>query len=218
MIDPAVELAERLSSAIKPEDYHSALRNAMAALDAVGQETCQSNSITLACRFGCSLCCYLRVLATPPEVFLIAHHVKTRFSQTEFENLKIRLTAHLETIALLTPQQHMRKNIVCPLLKDGHCSVYQIRPGGCRYHHSTDFQSCQYSYDHPEDLEFPGARHPELLRSVGSARKILETVYTQQNFDMSQYELGSALAEALDNPSSWNRWRDGKKAFLKAAH
>jgi hypothetical protein len=214
--NPTEELEERLQRAAKPEDFHSAMSHAMSALSSLSEGVCQHFSIKLACKSGCFLCCSLRVMATPPEVFLIAHHIQTRLSPAETDRIRHRLASHLTTIKPLTPEQHLKRNVECPLLFEGRCSVYPVRPFGCRYHHSQDFQACQFSYDHPEDVDYPGARHPILLQHLGRARESLESTYAGLGYDMSSYELGSALSEALDNSATWKRWRDGKKPFLQS--
>ena len=162
-------------------------------------------------------CCYLRVLAQPPEVFLIAHHIQTRFTQPEVERVRQRLATHCATVRPLTPAQHFRTNVVCPLLHEGQCRVYSVRPFGCRYHHSLDFQACQFSYNHPEDVDYSGARHPTLLEQLDDARSSLCGAYKDLGFDMAPYELGSALADALDRQVAWRRWRDHKKPFVNVA-
>ena len=47
--------------------------------------------------------------------------------------------------------------------------------------------------------------------------KLAPCDYVYGNPGDLDYELGSALAEALTNPACWRRWRDGKKAFLRAS-
>ena len=36
-----------------------------------------------ACRSGCAWCCYLQVVVTPPEVLLVADHLRTTLSSAE---------------------------------------------------------------------------------------------------------------------------------------
>ena len=41
--------------------------------------------------------------------------------------------------------------------------------------------------------------------------------YSTVGFDHTVYELGSALHEALTDPSAWSRWRNHEQAFLRAS-
>ena len=214
--NPTAELAERLGRATKPEHFDSAIIQAMGALDDLSRDTSQRAGITLACKEGCFLCCYLRVSATPPEIFLLARHIQRHFTPTEIRQLEQRLNVHDATVRPLTKDRHIRQNVACPLLVEGRCSVHSVRPLGCRNHHSQNFQSCQFAYDHPEDINFSGGLNPLLHRTLGVARAELEGVYTKLGFDMSLCELGTALKEALENPAAWKRWRDHKRPFLSA--
>ena len=106
---------------------------------------------------------------------------------------------------------------MCPLLRDGRCSVYSVRPHTCRRQHSQDFAACQFTYDHPADLDFPGAPDRDLFRTLTGAMRQAAEVYAQLGYDDTIYELGTALAEALATPASWRRWRAHQKAFRRAA-
>ena len=117
----------------------------------------------------------------------------------------------------LTPFGHATQNIVCPLLQNGRCSIYAARPHSCRRHHSLDFAACQFTYDHPTDLEAPAAHDRELFRALTGTMREAAEAYARLGYDGTIYELGTALAEALESPSSWRRWRAGKKAFLRAS-
>ena len=151
------------------------------------------------------------------EVLLIAHHIRARFSAEMLSELQARLATHSERVLPLTPFEHATQNVVCPLLRDHRCSIYEVRPLSCRRHHSTDYAACQFTHDHPADLEFPGAHDVELLRKLTAALRQTGEVYAEYGFDITIYELGTALAEALDSPECWDYWRDRQPAFVRAS-
>jgi len=218
MIEYSVQpLADDLSCAKSPEDFHHGLRKALDGFDALHAGIVRATGVKLACGEGCSLCCWLRVDLFAHEVLLIAHHVRTHFSPEERAELLSRLTAHTEKVLPLTPFEHATQNVACPLLKDGRCSVYEVRPHSCRRQHSQDLSACQYTYDHPTDLEFPGAHDRLLFRSLSEAMQVGIEVYAQHGFDHTIYELGTALAEALSDPESEVRWMNREKTFLHAS-
>ena len=41
--------------------------------------------------------------------------------------------------------------------------------------------------------------------------------YAASEFDYTIYELGTALQEALDDPSCWQHWRGHEEAFIRAS-
>lgn len=174
-------------------------------------------AVKLACREGCSLCCWLRVDVFAHEVFLIAHHIHAQFTAVEISELLVRLAAHSSQVTPLTPFEHATRNIPCPLLRAGRCSIYSVRPHSCRRHHSLDFAACQFTFDHPEDLASPAAHDRDLFRALTEVMQQNIEAYAGADFDHTIYELGTALHEALNDPSSWQRWRDHAQAFLRAS-
>ena len=212
-----IQLADDLSRAKSSEDFHSALRRALAAFDRLNETIVDQKNTTLVCRAGCSLCCWLRVDVYAPEVFLIADALRKKLTLPELEELLVQLAAHSELVTRLTVFEHATRNVACPLSRDGWCSVYAVRPHTCRRHHSQDLAACQFTYDHPDDMEFPGAHHRELFRDLTEATGLHAAVYEYLGFDNTIYELGSALEEALTDPASWKRWSRKKRAFKRAS-
>jgi Fe-S-cluster containining protein len=132
-------------------------------------------------------------------------------------DLLARLSAHCAEVAPLTPFEHATRNVWCPLLEDGRCTAYAARPHSCRRHHSRDFSACQFTYDHPTDLETPAAHDRDLFRTLTAAMQQNIDAYSDLGFDTTIYELGTALAEALRDSECWERWRNGGQAFLHAS-
>lgn len=215
---PVQQLIDDIALAITPEDFHEAFLESCDVFDQANARLIAERGTQLACRAGCSLCCSLRVDVFAHEVFLIADFIRSHFSTEMLSGLKARLATHAAIVLPLTPFEHATRNVVCPLLRDdGRCSIYEARPLSCRRHHSMDFAACQFTYDHPADLEFPGAHDVELFRKLTAALRQTGEVYAEYGFDITIYELGTALAEALDDAASWTRWHEGSQAFGNAS-
>ena len=214
---PARQLSDDLARASAPEGYDAGLRRALGFFDELNAGIIESAGLKLACGAGCSICCSLRVDVFAHEVFLIARHIQTHFSPEELAALHARLVSHSATVLPLSAFEHATRNVVCPLLVHHRCSVYAVRGHSCRRHHSQDLAVCQFTYDHPTDLEFPAAHDRELFRTLSEAMQHGIDVYAELGFDHTIYELGTALAEALETPASWERWRAKGKAFLRAS-
>jgi hypothetical protein len=167
---PPELLQEKLESAETEEQFSATLRDAYAAIDQLHDRYVGLNWVHLDCRKNCFWCCYLRVDAKAHEVLAIARHVQTKFTAEQRDALIQRLRQHSERVRTLSYVQHMATNIACPLLVDGSCSVYSVRPFGCRRHHSQRVQACEESFNDPTDLESPGARHMGLVRYNGESR------------------------------------------------
>ena len=214
---PTHQLIDDIAQSTFPEGFDRAARLSLDAFDCLNFKNIGQKSVTMACREGCSVCCWLRVDVFAHEVFLIAHHIQSHFSAGEVAALRVRLAAHAEKVIPLTPFEHVTQNIVCPLLQNDRCSIYAVRPHACRRHHSKDLAACQYTFDHPDDLETPAAHDRDLFRLLTEAMQQNIDGYAQLGFDDTIYELGSSLDEALNDPLSWKRWRDRERAFLHAS-
>ncbi len=215
--DPAQILADNLHHAKTVGDFDRAAREALQSFDALNERIIETTGVKLACGAGCSVCCSLRVDVFAHEVFLLAHHIWSHFSGEELAALLERLEAHEGRVLPMTPYEHATTNVRCPLLRGNFCGVYAARPHSCRRHHSQDLAACQYTFDHPTDLETPAAHDRALYRALTEAMIQGAEQYAQLGFDHTIYELGTALAEALRDPACWTRWRNGEQAFLRAS-
>jgi hypothetical protein len=215
---PMQPLADHLGRAVTLEEFDAAAKGALRAFDALGEGIISANDVKLACRAGCSLCCSLRVDVFAHEVFLLAHHIWTHLSAEEVAALGARLKARGDKVRALTPFEHAQTNIPCAmLLPNGFCGVYEARPHSCRRHHSQDLATCQYTYDHSTDLDSPAAHDRALFRALTEAMLQGVNEYARLGFDYTIYELGTALEEALTDPTCWARWRHGEQAFHYAS-
>ena len=211
---PLEELANDIAACTSPGEFDRAGQAALLCFDQITERA----QVQVDCREGCSLCCRsLRVDVFAHEVFLIERHVREHFTPEDISDLLGRLAQHSSQVAALTPFEHATRNTECPLLRDGRCSVYSVRPHSCRRHHSRDLAACQFTYDHPTDLEAPSAHDRILFRELTEAMQDNMEVYAASGFDYTIYELGTALNEAMNDPSCWQHWRDREEAFVSAS-
>lgn len=214
---PSQALAQHLDQSRTVGDFEQAASESLHSYDDLGERLIKEGGVNLACRAGCSLCCSLRVDVLAHEVFSLAHHILAHFSREEIVALTARLEAHEDRVLGLTPFEHATSNNRCPLLVDDRCSVYEARPRSCRRHHSQDLAACQYTFDHPTDLETPAAHDRNLYRTLTGRLQHDADAYLHWGYDATVYELGTALAEALADPAAWGRWWRGRAAFLRAS-
>ncbi len=214
---PTQQLLEDIAQALTPEAFDAAGMKPLADLDSLNTSMIEEHGTILACRAGCSICCSLRVDTFAHEIFLIARHIRARFSPEASGALLARLGAHSTKVTQMTPFAHATTNLQCAMLVDGRCSVYSVRPHSCRRHHSMDVAACQFTYDHPTDLETPAAHDRDLFRALTEAMRQNIEAYAELGYDHTFYELGSALHEALTDAAAWERWQAKEQAFLTAS-
>jgi len=106
---------------------------------------------TLACKDGCFWCCYFTVDARPVEVLRIAEFMDRELPATERARVVTEIKANAEILAALDVEERARRNLKCPFLAAGRCTIYSVRPQTCRNYHATDAAGCQRSYENPND-------------------------------------------------------------------
>ena len=115
-----------------------------------------------ACGAGCAACCCQPIPLTPLEALLLARYAHLRLRPEERAAL-----ARNHAAALALPP--LRRN--CPLLLDGRCTAYVVRPLACRRYLVLD-RSCAPGEDaassRPADLLLPdpGLLAAALLRTL----------------------------------------------------
>lgn len=95
----------------------------------------------LACHQGCGTCCRLQVVATMPEILMVARYV--RAMAPGFRKVGVDLPVRLADSA--PGEDHSRPMALgreCPFLADGVCVIYPVRPLACRGHASFDELAC----------------------------------------------------------------------------
>lgn len=194
-----------------------AMREHYGRLDAVIASSIAATGTKVDCQRGCDYCCYYKVSASASEIFLISNFLLTRVSAECVEAILGAARSNAEQIGRMTTAQHLASNIKCPLLVDGACSVYEVRPAMCRKHHSLNVTLCRQSFEHPEDTTIPNPEEPQVamraLAAIAGAREGID----KTGLDAGLYDLSAALVEACTDNKAEKRWKKGKKAFSKAA-
>lgn len=169
----------------------------------------------LACRAGCDMCCHLRVMVTPTEVFGLLDFLGAVLSEAAFDGFRSRVLAAHARVAALPPDKVLATNVPCPLLVDGSCIGYAARPFNCRSYHSLDRDACQQAFDHPERGDSVHPQLAALARVHEGAQGGFIHGLSEAGFDVAQHELVSALRQALDDPSSRDRFESRRRVFLE---
>lgn len=183
----------------------------------------------VACRSGCAHCCHQRVGATVPEVLAIFSALVAARTAAELRELGERVEgAHRATRGLTRDERNSPQH-PCPLLEDGLCSVYEVRPLACRGVHSLDEQACKDKLNDRqrraayERGELPGHSFVEPVRAVHAISAGLQLgLYEVFGLDLRPLELTAALALLFADlrrnapGERARRWLEGAPAFAEA--
>jgi Fe-S-cluster containining protein len=105
------------------------------------------------CHKGCYSCCRQQIATPLPEAHTVTQYIKRNFNKNELDDLKERLDYWFSWVRKELPQ-YLQKELdaneafynygpYCPLLVNGACSVYPVRPLVCRgYYVASDPRSC----------------------------------------------------------------------------
>ena len=193
-----------------------ALINFYRRLDSVTSVVASSATSKVACKAGCSYCCYFKVEARASEVLAINEYINARFTEVQRDTVLRQAKTNVAEAQAFTHEQHLSTNQRCSLLFDDQCSVYSVRPSKCRNFHATDVDGCKQSFDEPTNLSIPNSFVDELVSVANGMAQGFEAAQKVSGFDSRVYDLNSALLESFANPKAAKRLRGRKRAFLDA--
>ncbi len=169
----------------------------------------------LHCQEGCHYCCCKPgVLASIPELLRILALIHSTFSEADVLALRERAKRYGEQVAGRNFNELVDESVPCPLLVDGRCSVYEVRPLVCRGYNSTDVDACRKAHSDRT------ARVPifAMLKdvtdgaTVGAAQSLKAA-----GFNDSLIDLGTALQLALPGGEAFSQTIMEDRAALTPA-
>jgi Fe-S-cluster containining protein len=172
------------------------------------------------CSQGCAACCRLRVVASAPEVLLIAKFVRAK--APSFRKLGLDLVqriseADADTRGLSEAERAQRKRR-CPFIFKGACTIYPVRTLACRGHASHDRRACAGAIA-GNDTVIPISQPHLMVRSI--VQNAMQSALLDHGYAWGLYELNHALHLALTDDSTTNdgieaRWLNGEDVFSPA--
>jgi Fe-S-cluster containining protein len=172
-------------------------------------QSANPGKLAIACRRGCHYCCHTFVGILPAEAFLLADAVKSGICAGLTPEMVTTLGAPLEG---LSPDERIGRKLACPLLVDGACSAYRVRPLVCRQATSLKLDDC---IDEFEGRNLGGRIEISSvhLAHASNAHVVLLAGLRAADLPETAYELASALRIALTVPDAEKRWLDGEDLF-----
>jgi Fe-S-cluster containining protein len=169
---------------------------------------------TLACRAGCTWCCYFSVDVRAVEAFNILDFVERTLTIEEKTRIYAEVRANSTTLRNLDDMERMGRNIKCPFLAAGRCSIYAARPQTCRNYHATSAVGCQQSYEDPQNLDIDPEFAPGVYQSGGAHVDAFTSAMRDAGYDTNVYELNCALDAALSDPGARQRFQSKSPPFI----
>ena len=161
----------------------------------------------IACKKGCFFCCHVNVEVSILEAIAVALVARTDPEKVA----KVMATA--PTIAGLSAKERIAKRTLCPLLKDGACSVYDARPRACRAFTSFSAQRCEEEFlrgDAP-GKKFLSFGWPRILSAAASHG--VQQACAHDGVQSFTVELTAGVAVVLTDAQAIVRWLAGEAVF-----
>ncbi len=165
----------------------------------------------LACKKGCSYCCYLFASASAPELLLIRRVIEALPSQSR--NLIIK---QIEDAPRLDEEGRWANVIACSLLISAECSVYRARPFNCRRVTSVNVKECISTFERTDDAtdEVPYPAVPMMF--ADSAKFALSAALYAHKLSYHSYDINSAIKILMSIENAEARWLAGENIFSGA--
>jgi len=171
----------------------------------------------VACREGCTYCCFNQIEVTPLEALLIGHYVSQNFPANEQAALQERLRRSLTLKAGKNKRQiaDLRRKLPCPLLRHDRCAVYPVRPLVCRTMHSLNADACarEFKSRKAAAVQYYQHRYELMLSVTAGLQDGCKALGGQSGF----LDLSRALADWFSQDSPLTRWLRGEAVFRTGA-
>src|ERR1700684_2650679 len=121
------------------------------------------------------------------------------------------IRANSSMLGNLSDGERVTRNMKCPFLNEGRCTIYQARPQSCRNYHATNVAGCRQSYEEPENLDIDPDFAPGVYQAGAAHVEAVSTAMRDAGYDVKAYELNCALDAALLEPGARERFESGLK-------
>ena len=138
----------------------------------------------------------------PVEVFPILDFVEQQFTPPHQERVRSEIAANSAVLQPLDDMERMQRNIKCPFLSEGRCTIYAVRPQTCRNYHATDAAGCQKSFEEPGNLDIDPEFAPLVYQAGGAHVDAFSQAMRDEGYDVTAFELNTALAAAMAQPAT----------------
>jgi uncharacterized protein len=168
------------------------------------------------CASGCSWCCRLPVFASAPELFALAAFLKESRNEAEYAEVKEQIKTAASAIEGWTIEKRLKNFVVCPLLVDDKCSVYEARPLVCRGYTSYNKDACRQKTENRDpEREIEGF----LLQYLVPAYTRLGLQASVKNISIEPFDVDiiRGLSRILHDDELAAKWQAGEDVFSDIA-
>jgi len=164
-----------------------------------------------ACHSGCHWCCGFMTLVFPFEIVRIVEYLKGSLTADQRAGLMQRLEKLDKRTCNLSPKQRAKLKVFCPLLQDGVCLAYPVRPMSCRAYLSTDEKACKRAFYYPSNDWVEACVY--VVRLYAGVKNGMEQGFAAFAIDSQPGELISYLRQGFQVADLAEVWLKGRRVF-----
>lgn len=172
---------------------------------------CEQENLRVDCKMGCSWCCYQAVFALTHEMLLIVNYIRKNFDQKRINEILAKAKKKSALTKELSKEELLRFKHPCPLLKNGVCTIYPVRPLACRIYLSSDVETCKARYNNPEDKSLKAALFGFMMDAGKNMNYGFVNGLKEKNLISNEAPLEWILEQFLENKDSFDEWLSGKE-------
>lgn len=167
-------------------------------------------SLDVGCRKGCSYCCTALVTISAPEIFRVAHWLRANGIDGSAPLKLDGIMAEARRRDQLPHEVRINERAPCPMLVDGACGVYEVRPIPCRAVYSMSSEACKVAMV-DDSQEVPLV--VPTMRKGDVARSLLLAAVSAAGLSDRGIEYTSGIRTVIDTPDAEARWLAGEPVF-----
>lgn len=174
---------------------------------------CSIEGIPVDCHKGCGFCCSQAILASNHEIMVIWQYMSEHLdADTVFKIRSHTLIKHEKTRGM-SAMEFLHYIHPCPLLLDGSCTIYPVRPMACRCYLSSNLQSCIEQHDKPEDRTAVAALFDFPLQAGRGMNEGIRSALMESGLIPSEWLLEFFMAALFEDGQKTDLWLSGDRPF-----
>ena len=155
---------------------------------------------TFACKRGCSWCCHqLIVMTNRDDGVAMLDFARRKLGASEFDEVTTKIREQASEIEAMTHEAAETLRWTCPFLRNGDCSIYELRPVACRTVLSPEASCCKAMMRAKSYTDLT-ARQQAMATEIGECAMSLQIEINDRRKITGAVEMRTLLASLLDVP------------------
>ena len=165
---------------------------------------------SLACKEGCSYCCYQPVVSMAIEVLSIVSYIKSLPVGKQEKFSSYLQTAIRAAGGFKTHPDRIRSRIPCAFLLEGECLIYEHRPLACRAYVSNKLEPCLRFFKNPS-IESDRESNLQIFAGNWAIENGTAAACKEAGFDAEGLHFEKAVLYFLQNADAEEHWLKKRK-------